>query len=69
MVVELTKGALPWRSKPDKNEVMKCKEGIRSPVQRRRFLEDCPREFEKVFVYIVTIQYWDKPDYDYCRRE
>ncbi|KAI6196125.1 hypothetical protein M3Y94_01072000 [Aphelenchoides besseyi] len=67
MVVEWTAGQLPWKKLkgPDKQEVCKWKEAVRTD-QLNDFLVLCPkREFKRIMDYVDSLKYLSIPDYDF----
>uniref|UniRef100_A0AC35EY06 Protein kinase domain-containing protein n=1 Tax=Panagrolaimus sp. PS1159 TaxID=55785 RepID=A0AC35EY06_9BILA len=68
MVVEWTNGHLPWRKLkgPNKDEVLKWKEDVRSGEPLEDFLTECPkRQFTAIMQYLDGLSYQSIPDYDY----
>lgn len=63
MLVELTKGALPWRLKTDRNMVMAAKMAARTDA-RASFLEKCPKEYDEILTHIDVLTFVDAPNYD-----
>ncbi|CAD5214611.1 unnamed protein product [Bursaphelenchus xylophilus] len=63
--VELTKGALPWRSFDNKELVGIYKERSRFDVGLKEFLGGCPREYIEMLRYIDRLRYFDEPNYKY----
>uniref|UniRef100_A0AC35GLF8 Protein kinase domain-containing protein n=1 Tax=Panagrolaimus sp. PS1159 TaxID=55785 RepID=A0AC35GLF8_9BILA len=68
MVVEWTKGHLPWRKLKgaDKEEVLRWKEDIRSGEALEEFLSECPKkQFTAIMQYLDGLTYLSIPDYAY----
>jgi hypothetical protein len=63
MMVELTKGALPWRTVTDRITVQAAKISARSTT-RSEFLIDCPNEYGTILDHIDGLGFLDAPNYD-----
>uniref|UniRef100_F1L9R3 Tau-tubulin kinase 1 n=1 Tax=Ascaris suum TaxID=6253 RepID=F1L9R3_ASCSU len=63
--IEMTRGALPWRSMDDKrDDVAMYKERARYDVGLRELMGGCPREYIEILRYIDSLRFYDKPDYN-----
>uniref|UniRef100_A0A7E4V6C3 Protein kinase domain-containing protein n=1 Tax=Panagrellus redivivus TaxID=6233 RepID=A0A7E4V6C3_PANRE len=62
-LIEVTRGALPWRSLEDKNEVAMYKERCRYNLSLHEMMGGCPREYIEILRYVDSIRYYDTPDY------
>uniref|UniRef100_A0A914RAM6 Uncharacterized protein n=1 Tax=Parascaris equorum TaxID=6256 RepID=A0A914RAM6_PAREQ len=58
--IEMTRGALPWRSMDDKRD----DERARYDVGLRELMGGCPREYIEILRYIDSLRFYDKPDYN-----
>uniref|UniRef100_A0AC34R809 Protein kinase domain-containing protein n=1 Tax=Panagrolaimus sp. JU765 TaxID=591449 RepID=A0AC34R809_9BILA len=61
--IEITRGALPWRSIDDRNEVAMYKERCRYGINLQEMMGGCPREYIEILRYIDSIRYYDIPNY------
>ncbi|TKR64339.1 hypothetical protein L596_024894 [Steinernema carpocapsae] len=63
MVVELTKGSLPWRNIPEQNDVGLFKKDCRKDRGLRMLFGGCPREYVDILRVIDGHKFFDTPDY------
>ena len=59
MIVEFLAGQLPWRKIKDKEQVGTMKE----KYDHTLLLKNMPSEFRTFLDHILTLEYYDKPDY------
>ncbi|KAI6649046.1 Tau-tubulin kinase 1 [Oopsacas minuta] len=59
MLVEFVTGQLPWRKIKDKDTVGRIKDTYNHDI----FLAALPYEFKTFYAHLMTISYFDKPDY------
>ena len=59
MLVEFLTGQLPWRKIKDKEQVGNMKEKYDHSVM----LKNLPNEFKTFLDHILSLEYFDKPDY------
>ncbi|ETN86005.1 hypothetical protein NECAME_16536 [Necator americanus] len=65
MVVEFTKGGLPWRHCTDMKKVGDEKRAVRtSEVATKRLFGGCPREYIDMLRVIDAGKFFDEPDYN-----
>ncbi|VDN05356.1 unnamed protein product [Thelazia callipaeda] len=63
--IEITRGALPWRSLDEKkDDVAMYKERCRFEVGLQELMGGCPREYIEILRYIDGLRFYDKPNYD-----
>uniref|UniRef100_A0A915PZP7 Protein kinase domain-containing protein n=1 Tax=Setaria digitata TaxID=48799 RepID=A0A915PZP7_9BILA len=62
MMVELTKGSLPWRFVTDRLLVQKAKEDIRTTA-KEMFFENCPSQYDQILQIIDKLQFPEAPPY------
>ncbi|KAI6206124.1 Protein kinase domain-containing protein [Aphelenchoides besseyi] len=62
MMVELTKGAVPWRQMTDRSQVHAAKLSARTNT-RVQFLSECPVEFDVILTHIDSLAFVDAPNY------
>ncbi|KAI1715266.1 protein kinase domain-containing protein [Ditylenchus destructor] len=63
MCVELTKGNLPWKNIQDMNQVGEYKKRVREPHFKCEMFYGCPREYDEILMYVDSLKFYDKPDY------
>ncbi|CAI5451857.1 unnamed protein product [Caenorhabditis angaria] len=64
MLVELTKGSLPWRNTTDIGQVGNEKKSVRTdPVAKKRFFGGCPRDYMDILCTIDTGEFFAEPNY------
>jgi tau tubulin kinase len=61
VLVEFVKGTLPWRKLKEKEQIGEMK----IQYNNIHFVSDLPPEFSSFMEHLQTLQYQDKPDYDY----
>ncbi|KAI6232898.1 CK1/WORM6 protein kinase [Aphelenchoides fujianensis] len=61
--IEITRGALPWRSTENRDQVAMYKERCRFDVGLRELMGGCPREYIEILRYVDSLRYYDTPDY------
>ncbi|VDN01337.1 unnamed protein product [Thelazia callipaeda] len=65
MMIEITKGSLPWRSLNNLDEVGNCKKYCRSrQTEARQLFSGCPRDYIQVMRMIDRGYYFDEPKYE-----
>ncbi|CAD5211140.1 unnamed protein product [Bursaphelenchus okinawaensis] len=62
MLVEITKGHLPWRAMTDRDQVYAAKLSSRT-LNRQNFLSECPDEFCRILSHIDMIKFAEAPAY------
>ncbi|KAM3715673.1 Tau-tubulin kinase, partial [Dirofilaria immitis] len=62
MMVELTKGSLPWRSITDRLLVQKAKEDART-IAKEAFFDNCPLQYDQILQIIDKLQFHEAPPY------
>ncbi|VIO98355.1 Uncharacterized protein BM_BM9989 [Brugia malayi] len=63
--IEITRGALPWRSLDDKkDEVAMFKERCRFEMGLQELMGGCPREYVEILHYIDSLRFYDNPNYE-----
>jgi tau tubulin kinase len=63
-LVEITNGALPWREM-EADSLKAAKQRVRNDEQaKEEMLRGCPAEYLQIFNYIITLTYYDKPNYE-----
>lgn len=68
MMVHLFKGGLPWFNLPgDLCEKVKTIAYLKSTVTLESLCEGLPGEFREYFKYVLGLQYFQKPNYEYLR--
>ncbi|KAH7662400.1 Protein C08F8.6 [Aphelenchoides avenae] len=68
MIVEFTKGSLPWRNKTEIDEIGRWKKSCRQKLQMKQLLGGCPREYIDILKAIDTGGFFATPDYPACYR-
>ncbi|CAD5215523.1 unnamed protein product [Bursaphelenchus xylophilus] len=63
MLVEITKGQLPWRAITERPQVQAAKLSARA-ISRDNFLADCPKEYDAILTYIDSLLFHDAPNYN-----
>ncbi|CAB3396815.1 unnamed protein product [Caenorhabditis bovis] len=64
MLVELTKGSLPWRNMTDIAQIGNEKRAIRmNEVAQKKFYGGCPREYIDIMRTIDSGRFFDEPNY------
>lgn len=67
--IEMTKGALPWRTVRDKDETGRMKQAARAQSDiRRQMFHGCPLEYEQIFDHLNGLGYYDYPNYNLIRQ-
>ncbi|KAI6175047.1 Tau-tubulin kinase 1 [Aphelenchoides bicaudatus] len=61
--IEITRGALPWRSIESRDKVAMFKERCRFDVGLRELMGGCPCEYIEILRYVDNLRYYDQPDY------
>uniref|UniRef100_A0A0R3RIU8 Protein kinase domain-containing protein n=1 Tax=Elaeophora elaphi TaxID=1147741 RepID=A0A0R3RIU8_9BILA len=62
MMVEFTKGSLPWRLITDRFLVQKAKENARTTT-KEAFFENCPLQYDQILQIIDKLQFGETPPY------
>jgi len=60
MMVEFATGTLPWRNQRDRDKVGEAKVKYMTGT---KLTEGLPPEFEQFMAYLLTLDYYSKPDY------
>ncbi|VDK54766.1 unnamed protein product, partial [Anisakis simplex] len=63
MIVELTKGSLPWRNLRSMEEIGRFKKSCRSDISMRQLFGGCPREYIDIMRLIDGGKFFDEPKY------
>ncbi|VDK46599.1 unnamed protein product [Anisakis simplex] len=63
MIVEITKGSLPWRRVKERIGVQAGKEMAREGG-RAQFLHNCPKQYDAMLTHIDALKFEDDPKYD-----
>jgi len=64
MIVEFTKGSLPWRNLKSMNEIGEMKKSCRFDIPMKQLFGGCPREFIAIMRTIDGGKFFDEPDYN-----
>ncbi|CAO4372374.1 unnamed protein product [Caenorhabditis nigoni] len=65
MLVEITKGSLPWRNMTEIGQVGQEKRGIRTdPIIKKKMFGGCPREYLEILETIDKGKFFDEPNYE-----
>ena len=69
MLIYLMKGNLPWEHIKEKNKIEKYKKilKIKKNTVPLELCENMPNEFSLFLLYVSSLDFEEKPDYDYCR--
>ena len=59
-LLEITTGKLPWRTSDDKIQLLQMKK----KADIERFCTFLPRQYFQIYSYIMTLGYYDTPNYD-----
>ena len=60
MMIEFATGNLPWRNQRDRDKVGEMKQKY---MTGKKLTEGLPSEFEQFMAYLLTLDYYSKPDY------
>jgi len=60
MMVEFATGSLPWRNQRDRDKVGEIKQKY---MTGKKLTDGLPPEFEQFMAYLLTLDYYSKPDY------
>jgi len=60
MMVEFATGSLPWRNQRDRDKVGEVKQKY---MTGKKLTDGLPPEFEQFMSYLLTLDYYSKPDY------
>lgn len=63
LLVELSKGSLPWRLKTDRALVQASKMSARTDT-RTTFLEKCSKEYDEILTIVDSLTFPDVPPYE-----
>uniref|UniRef100_F1L8W5 Serine/threonine-protein kinase n=1 Tax=Ascaris suum TaxID=6253 RepID=F1L8W5_ASCSU len=63
MLVEITKGSLPWRRVKERVGVQAGKQMARK-AGRAQFFHNCPRQYDTILVLIDALKFEDDPKYE-----
>ncbi|VDN52660.1 unnamed protein product [Dracunculus medinensis] len=63
LLVEITKGSLPWRNLTDRKAVQTAKISARNEG-REKFLENCPKQYDNILNIVDELNFKDEPNYD-----
>ncbi|MFH4976194.1 hypothetical protein AB6A40_002903 [Gnathostoma spinigerum] len=64
MLIELTKGSLPWRHLKDMHEIGRFKKSCRSEFGLKQLFSNCPREYIDVLRLLDNAKFFDEPKYE-----
>jgi len=64
-MIEFATGSLPWRNQRDRDKVGEMKAEY---LKGKKLTEGLPPEFEQFGSYLLSLDYFSKPDYDYILR-
>uniref|UniRef100_A0A914ZH05 Protein kinase domain-containing protein n=1 Tax=Parascaris univalens TaxID=6257 RepID=A0A914ZH05_PARUN len=67
LLVEITRGTLPWRHVSQRPGVQAAKSMSRN-AGRKQFLHDCPRQYDEILTMIDALAFQDEPKYSEIRR-
>lgn len=62
VMVEFATGTLPWRNQRDRDKVGEMKQQY---MAGKKLTDGLPPEFEDFMAYLLTLDYYSKPDYGY----
>jgi len=65
MMVEFATGTLPWRNQRDRDKVGEIKQKY---MTGKKLTDGLPPEFEQFMAYLLTLDYYSKPDYGHIRQ-
>jgi len=65
MMVEFATGTLPWRNQRDRDKVGEIKQKY---MTGKKLTDGLPPEFEQFMSYLLTLDYYSKPDYGHIRQ-
>ena len=70
MLIYFMKGNLPWEHIKEKNKIEKYKKilKIKKNTVPLELCENMPNEFSLFLLYVRSLEFEEKPDYDYCRK-
>ena len=60
MLIEFATGSLPWRAERDRDKVGEMKKKY---MGGKKLVRGLPSEFEEFMAYLLTLDYYSKPDY------
>ncbi|VDM41200.1 unnamed protein product [Toxocara canis] len=63
MLVEITKGSLPWRNLRNMEEIGRFKKSCRSNIPMKQLFGGCPREYIDILRLIDGGKFFDEPKY------
>ncbi|KAE9416557.1 hypothetical protein Angca_007479, partial [Angiostrongylus cantonensis] len=63
MLIEITKGSLPWRLVTDRAQVYVAKQAAREGDGRKNFLSDTPPQYNSLLTWIDALVFEDTPPY------
>jgi len=63
LLVEITKGALPWKMTTNRDTVQAAKRSARVQT-RSTFLDKCPQEYDEMLTHIDSLAFADAPNYE-----
>ncbi|VDM39685.1 unnamed protein product [Toxocara canis] len=64
MLVEVTRGALPWRFVRERNAAEEAKKHARAEG-RTEFLHNCPKEYDTILSMIDALEFEQNPNYNH----
>ncbi|KAJ3452796.1 tau-tubulin kinase 1 [Anaeramoeba flamelloides] len=64
LMVEFLRGGLPWQRLKDKDQISEVKKMYTNPD----ICSDFPEQFTKFYQHLDSLEYEDKPNYDYLRK-
>ena len=65
MLVEFATGTLPWRNQRDRDKVGEMKQKY---MTNKKLTEGLPPEFAQFMAYLLTLDYYSRPDYAHIRQ-
>ncbi|KAK0399173.1 hypothetical protein QR680_002928 [Steinernema hermaphroditum] len=66
--IEYTRASLPWRDLNNIIDVGLYKERCRHDIGLGELMGECPREYINILRYLDSLTFYEKPDYEKCRR-
>uniref|UniRef100_A0A0K0D3U8 Protein kinase domain-containing protein n=1 Tax=Angiostrongylus cantonensis TaxID=6313 RepID=A0A0K0D3U8_ANGCA len=67
MIVEMTRGTLPWRFISERKAVGSAKQAARK-AGRKQFLYETPRQFDRILTMVDSYSFESQPEYDKIHR-
>ncbi|VDM60327.1 unnamed protein product [Angiostrongylus costaricensis] len=63
MIVEMTRGTLPWRFVSERNAVGSAKQAARG-AGRKQFLYETPKQFDRILTMVDSYSFESQPEYE-----